>query len=295
MPQIKLIQNKLKDTGIKNITYIGGEPFLREGLLEISSHARSLNIKTAVVTNGSLITESMATAIAANDIFNNMIFSIDGPEPIHDAIRGKSQTFASSARSINLLQKTKKVQGFKTPKIYIYATISSLNYKHILSVYDIAKKLDVNALRFTSVSCITNSIINETNALLRETALEEHSYNISESTLIPCEYMPEVKNQLSIVDRLCAESGKKLFVEKYLLGEKNSNCAFIEKNFVISPYGDVFLCPMLPRYTIGNVLREPLEIILSRTTAKNRMKLLANLISTRKLPVCPQCCVEKII
>jgi MoaA/NifB/PqqE/SkfB family radical SAM enzyme len=65
----------------------GGEPTLKEGIVEIIAHAASLGIEVVMPTNGLAISDDLARRIAAAGL-SRVNFSIDGPGPVNDAIKG---------------------------------------------------------------------------------------------------------------------------------------------------------------------------------------------------------------
>lgn len=82
-----------------NIT--GGEPFLRSDLPEILSMIRDKGFETFLLSNGTLITDKSAKLLSKLGITGVQI-SIEGPEAIHENIRGQD-SFAASIRGVNKL------------------------------------------------------------------------------------------------------------------------------------------------------------------------------------------------
>ncbi|MFX0032747.1 MAG: radical SAM protein, partial [Candidatus Hodarchaeota archaeon] len=73
----KSIINQIHSEGCRFITIYGGEPTLRSDLGELLKHCIDLNIFTHVVTNGTLLTESLLEEFASHGYFILGI-SIDG-------------------------------------------------------------------------------------------------------------------------------------------------------------------------------------------------------------------------
>ena len=70
------------------IQFTGGEPFLRNDMLELLNFASTHGIKTLVNSNGFLIDEDLAKRIAASGL-NYLTISLDGVRPeTFDALRG---------------------------------------------------------------------------------------------------------------------------------------------------------------------------------------------------------------
>lgn len=54
--QAFIILDKLKDAGLKKITFAGGEPFLYKNLKEVVDYAKYIGLITSIITNGSFLT-----------------------------------------------------------------------------------------------------------------------------------------------------------------------------------------------------------------------------------------------
>ena len=75
--------------GYRHLHITGGEPLLWEGLFEALDYGFGVGYETIFVnTNGTLITDEISRRLAGYDNFSISI-SLDGPEDLHDRIRGK--------------------------------------------------------------------------------------------------------------------------------------------------------------------------------------------------------------
>jgi len=72
--------------GCESITLSGGEPLLRADWQVLGRAIRAAQIRLEMITNG-LCVEAQANAIANADFFG-VTFSVDGPESVHDELRG---------------------------------------------------------------------------------------------------------------------------------------------------------------------------------------------------------------
>jgi len=78
------------DAGYRHLHITGGEPLLWEGLFEALDYAFGAGYETIFMnTNGTLITEKISKRLADYSSSFSMSISLDGPEAIHDRIRGK--------------------------------------------------------------------------------------------------------------------------------------------------------------------------------------------------------------
>lgn len=76
--------------GVRIFNPLGGEPFIRADLEQILQHAARRDLHTTLTTNATLINEARAALIARVPVEKlHLNISLDGPEPVHDAIRGE--------------------------------------------------------------------------------------------------------------------------------------------------------------------------------------------------------------
>lgn len=87
---------------------MGGEVFLRSDLLDIIDYASGRGWEVGLTTNGFLIDERMAAELADRPKLRTVVYSLDGPQVIHNAIRGTSRAYELVTRAIRLTQATKQ-------------------------------------------------------------------------------------------------------------------------------------------------------------------------------------------
>ena len=121
-----------------NIT--GGEPFLRKDLFEILEEMSTGGFALYLLTNGTLIDNEKAEKLARLGI-NGVQVSIEGPEGIHDFIRG-SGSFAASCKGVSHLVEA----GLR---VTLNATLSEINAENFLDMVDIATALGAQRLGFS--------------------------------------------------------------------------------------------------------------------------------------------------
>lgn len=121
-----------------NVT--GGEPLLRKDLFNILERMSSNKFKVYLLTNGTLIDSRVADQLAGQEI-NGIQVSIEGPEEIHDTIRGKG-SFEAACRGVECLVRS----GLN---VTLNATLSSLNAEQLPAIVDIASSLGAQRLGFS--------------------------------------------------------------------------------------------------------------------------------------------------
>ena len=129
----KAVLRQIYDSGVCGIAFEGGEPLLRNDLVEVLAFSRSLPLHTSLITNGTLL-ESRIDEIAS--YVNGVVYvSLDGLEKTHDAIRGVKGCFRKAVRGI--------AASREKVSVTINTTIMAENINEIEDLVKLAKELDV--------------------------------------------------------------------------------------------------------------------------------------------------------
>ncbi|HTZ40892.1 MAG TPA: SynChlorMet cassette radical SAM/SPASM protein ScmE [Syntrophales bacterium] len=96
---------ELNRCAVMNLTLAGGEPFIREDLREILEGIVRNRMRFSILSNGTLITDEMASYLASTRRCEYVQVSIDGSVPTtHDAFRGNG-SFRKAVEGIRKLQR----------------------------------------------------------------------------------------------------------------------------------------------------------------------------------------------
>jgi AdoMet-dependent heme synthase len=118
-----------------NVT--GGEPFLRPDFFDILERMTHTGFKIYILSNGTCISPDIAQKIATLGVQGVQI-SLEGPEEIHERLRGRG-SFAAALKGVrHLLQAGVKVS--------LNATISRMNAAYIKEMAELAVELGVPRL-----------------------------------------------------------------------------------------------------------------------------------------------------
>ena len=143
---IKVIIDKLSGAGVEILAVSGGEPFIREDILEILSYAKKKIKKVIVGSNGTMITEQIASKLS--DIVDTVNLSVDGYEKDMDFVRNKNATRIA-------LEKVKLLKKYNV-NVILVATIHKLNYMYTENFYKMAKNEGV-PVTFSVLTCDTEN------------------------------------------------------------------------------------------------------------------------------------------
>lgn len=126
----------LKNNGIKNIHFTGGEPLLRRDLQELISFCFLNGLVAGVTTNGLLLNSTLLQELVDAGI-RSIALSIDALNGEYDKIRGVSNSFEQIERNIFAVSQMKKR---KKIDVYINFTLMKNNIKELRNVKNFADK-----------------------------------------------------------------------------------------------------------------------------------------------------------
>lgn len=102
--------SQLKELGVEEINFTGGEPLLRDDICELTKYASGLGIVCGITTNGSLLDRNKANLLVDSGV-NIFTLSIDGLGEDYDRIRGVGDAYSkakNAAQILSVFRKEKK-------------------------------------------------------------------------------------------------------------------------------------------------------------------------------------------
>jgi radical SAM protein with 4Fe4S-binding SPASM domain len=138
--QAKSFINDLADFGVPVILFSGGEPLLREDILELADFAKERGLRTALSTNGTLITSETARKLKGAD-FAEVGISLDGTGDINDRFRGKKGAYEAALRGI----RNSLTSGLR---VSLRMTMTAANYRQIPAIFNLLEKEGIHRVCF---------------------------------------------------------------------------------------------------------------------------------------------------
>ncbi len=233
-----------------NIT--GGEPFLRQDMFDVLEELSRQDIDAYLLSNGILISRDNAETLARLGVKGVQV-SIEGPEDIHDAIRGKGSLKRSLAGIKCLLD-----VGIE---VTMNTTLSDINAPYFLDVIALASSTGVQKLGFSRL-VPSGSGRNLLNKMLTKEVLEalySKIFSLDNGKLKIVTGDP-VASQFK---RPAGEGDNSSF--------PTSGCAAGVSGLTILPDGTVTPCRRLP-VPIGNVRTDSLREIWATSEVLNALR-----------------------
>lgn len=128
----------LSRLGIPVLIFSGGEPLLRKDIFELGRYACDKGMRTALSTNGALITEGIAKKIGASG-FHYVGISLDGKEKTNDRFRQNKGAYRMALEGLKNCQDA----GLKTGLRF---TLTRYNFKDLAYIFELAEKESVSRL-----------------------------------------------------------------------------------------------------------------------------------------------------
>lgn len=243
--EIKNLLEQLSRLGTRVIYLSGGEPLLKKGILSIIGKAKKEKFKVGMITNGTLITETLASKLLKSGL-DHIIFSIDAPQADpHDQIRGVKGAWERAIRGIQSINNLRTKLKNKILLISIHFLVTRINYQLIEEMIECKPQLGYDEIGFLPV--IGKTQATEDLFLRRDDlkALKEHlpiikakmqSHHLPTSALSPLISLCKDENN--------AASGKYGIYNLTLPDHiKNKILCFAPWNMAtIDPFGNVYPC-----------------------------------------------------
>jgi len=138
--EFKSVITEIHELGCKKVSFAGGgEPLVHKDFLELARLAKSFDMECDLVTNGTLLNESIASELKKIN-WDNVYLSLDGhTKEINNKIRGRG--FDEAVRTIKLLKRA-------NINTIIACVIHPFNYKYLDKMVEFAHYNGVKTVNF---------------------------------------------------------------------------------------------------------------------------------------------------
>ncbi len=119
-----------------------GEPFSRKDTIDIIEDLSAMGFTISFTTNGTLITEDLASRIAKCQGIRSFTVSLDGPEDVHDLGRGKG----NFRRTLDNIGRLRKISPNR-PRVWVNATMTQATRGRTRELGEIVRSAGFDQLR----------------------------------------------------------------------------------------------------------------------------------------------------
>lgn len=129
------------------LSFGGGEPLMNPRAVGMIRHAKSKRFVCTLTTNGTLLARHARDLVESG--LDSIVLSVDGPEEIHDSIRGVRGTFARAREGALEVARWKRETGRVKPRLRVNCTINSRNASVLGSMPAVAGGFGAESLLFS--------------------------------------------------------------------------------------------------------------------------------------------------
>ncbi len=233
-----------------NVT--GGEPFLRKDIFEILEEIVQQGFDTYLLSNGTMVDGGKARVLSEMNVKGVQV-SLEGPEEVHEMIRGKG-SFSSSLKGVEHLLNA------KIP-VTLNVTLSALNADYFMDMVMLASSCGVQRLGFSRLVPSGRGIGLLDSMLKKERVKELYEAIFSMN-----------KDGLDIVtgDPVASQM-RTLCDEDAIDSIPNGGCAAGVSGLTFLPDGTIMPCRRL-NLLIGNVLKDSLREVWATSKVLNLLR-----------------------
>jgi 12,18-didecarboxysiroheme deacetylase len=138
--QAKVLIDDLAAYGAPVMLFSGGEPLVRQDLVELAHYAVSKGMRAVISTNGTLITKQKAAELKSVGL-SYVGISLDGGEEIHDKFRGVKGAFKKALEGVANCQ----AEGLK---VGLRFTVNRRNVGEVPLLFELIRDLEVPRICF---------------------------------------------------------------------------------------------------------------------------------------------------
>jgi len=245
--EIKRILDIIRyEAEVPSVSWTGGEPTMRDDLVELTGYATSIGLRVNLITNGTLLTKKTVADLRNAGLKSAQVSLEGGTAEVHDRITGVVGSFDRTLTGIRLL----KDAGLH---VHTNTTMNKLNAKYLTELLKTIQGVNLKRcsmnLVIPSGSALKGDILltySEAAPIVEETRRTAREMDVEFLWYSPTPYC--------IYNPIAARLGAK-------------SCAACDGLLSVAPNGDVLPCSSLPK-SIGNLLKSPFERVWRSRKAK---------------------------
>ncbi len=245
--------DKIAKAGVLSINFGGGEPLLRDDLLDLAAFASTKGLRVSMNSNGYLIDREQAGRLKAAG-FKKVGISLDSHVPdVHDRFRGIPGSHRKALAALAHL----KEAGIQTS---LSTVICRINHRDIRDLVAFGREHGVRQLNFHNFKCSGLGYSNKDELDL--SAAEWKAFYLG--ALKAKEEVGDM--EISLDDPIIASLGMKNGAESLV---KGSVCGKLSLN--IKSNGDITPCGFIP-IVVGNIVTDDLKQVWDASPTLHLMR-----------------------
>jgi radical SAM protein with 4Fe4S-binding SPASM domain len=270
----KHLVDEIANYKIRFILVRGGEPFLFPGLIDLLKYIHGKGIFISLDSNGTLLEKYAEELVKIGNM--HITFSVDGPEEIHDDVRGMKGSFRKTKDNIALLHKLDKAHKISKS---ICFTISKYSYKGLGEMPDVARSMGIQSVNIVPYYYVPSDIGKKYEEELSEhfncRAYSWKGFHHEDSGVdfnLFIKGLRKYKASLNGIEDFpylpLTEEEYKLWFSDPVAPIGSLTCYNVERLIDIQPDGEANFCVDYPDYSFGNVKESTIKALWNSAQAE---------------------------
>lgn len=289
----KRLVDELADHQVSSVLLRGGEPFLFPDIMELLNYINQKGIFLSIDTNGTMLKNYVSDIVALGRV--HLTISVDGPEAIHDQVRGVKGCFQKIKENVALLLEAEQRRGQTISKSICF-TISSYSYQGLGQMPDVARDLGLGSITIVPYYYVPDHLGKEYEREMTQElscpAFSWHGFHHEVSGVDYEVFRQEYRKYLAGLGEIYSFPYLPLSEDQYrtwftdpIATVRKESCSNVEKLIDIQPGGNANFCVDFPDYTFGNVK----EATISELWNSERAERFREYRRKKQLAVCYRC------
>jgi MoaA/NifB/PqqE/SkfB family radical SAM enzyme len=265
----KRLIDEIAAHGVHSVLLRGGEVSLFPDIIELLDYINARGIFISIDTNGTMLKNHAADLVRIGKI--HLSISVDGPEEIHDRVRGVAGCFSRIRENVALLNELEKSSGRQISKSITF-TISPYSYRGLGVMPDVARSLPINTICIVPYYYYPEEVGRRYEKEMRDAfdcpAFSWRGFHHEDSGVDLDEFQVQLRQYLATLGDVYSFPYMALSEDEYRTWFSDpispvgpTRCTNVEKLIDIQPQGNANFCVDFPDYTIGNVREATIEEI----------------------------------
>ncbi len=231
--------------GFSQFDFLGGEPLIRDDIVELCSYLNENKAFVLMASNGLLLDEDIIDALLKLEHFNAIYFSIDGAsKEVYETIRGKG-TYEQMLFNLEAMA-SKKKEVKSQARIGLTCVVNNVNASETDTLVELADQYDLDCVSLISIGWIGNAKKNK-DKLYIEPQNEFMAYDRAACKISSVNRIRAVqgKHRISFSLDSTPSHWKYYFIRKYSLLYLSSGkyeCSAGDETFFVSSPGVLYPC-----------------------------------------------------
>ena len=256
----KRLVDEIAAHGVPAVLLRGGEVFMFPGIADLLEYIHGKGMFISIDTNGTMLDQFAELLVRLGMI--HLTISVDGPEMMHDAVRGVPGTFLRLKRGIAKIAELEKSSENKISRSICF-TISQFNYRSLGQMPEVARSLGLGSIAIVPYYYFPEAIGRQYEQELRALGCQAYSwvgFHHEDSGVDFAEFRQQLKQYQASLGEVYSYPYMALSEAEYQAWFADTqmqvgprHCQNVEKLIDIQPDGSANFCVDFIDYSFGNV------------------------------------------